>query len=93
VTDIMSEIMAASQEQSAGIEQVNQTVSQMDQAIQQNSALVEEAAAASDAMRDEANRLSQLVGVFRLEGAGGRAPALPATATRTSPRRAALALN
>ena len=93
VTDIMSEIMAASQEQSAGIEQVNQTVSQMDQAIQQNSALVEEAAAASDAMRDEANRLSQLVGVFRLEGAGGRAPALPATAPHTSPRRAALALN
>ncbi|WP_045729008.1 methyl-accepting chemotaxis protein, partial [Xanthomonas sp. GPE 39] len=47
VTDIMSEISAASQEQSAGIEQVNQTVNQMDEATQQNAALVEEATAAA----------------------------------------------
>jgi len=51
VTDIMSEIMAASQEQSAGIEQVNQAIAQMDQVTQQNAALVEEAAAASRSMQ------------------------------------------
>ena len=47
VTDIMAEISAASQEQSAGIEQVNQTITQMDETTQQNAALVEEATAAA----------------------------------------------
>ncbi|NEL42356.1 MAG: methyl-accepting chemotaxis protein, partial [Xanthomonas perforans] len=47
VTDIMGEIAAASQEQSAGIEQVNLTITQMDEATQQNAALVEEATAAA----------------------------------------------
>ena len=68
VTDIMGEIMAASQEQSEGIEQVSQAVSQMDQVTQQNAALVEEAAAASDAMQQQAARLAQLVASFRLSG-------------------------
>ena len=66
VTDIMSEISAASQEQSAGIEQVNQAVTQMDQVTQQNAALVEEAAAAAASLADQAARLSQSVSVFKL---------------------------
>src|SRR5690606_1536873 len=66
VTDIMSEIMAASQEQASGIEQVNQAITQMDQVTQQNAALVEEAAAASQSMQEEAANLAQIVSVFRL---------------------------
>lgn len=68
VTDIMSEIMAASQEQSAGIEQVNQAISQMDQVTQQNAALVEEAAAAAESLNEQAGRLAQAVSVFKLDG-------------------------
>ena len=67
VTDIMAEISAASQEQSAGIEQVNQTVVQMDETTQQNAALVEEATAAARAMEEQAGHLSEAVSVFRLE--------------------------
>ena len=66
VTDIMSEISAASQEQSAGIEQVNQAVIQMDQATQQNAALVEQAAAAAASLEQQAAQLSQAVSVFKL---------------------------
>ncbi|HJV88217.1 MAG TPA: methyl-accepting chemotaxis protein [Noviherbaspirillum sp.] len=69
VTDIMGEIMAASQEQTSGIEQINQAITQMDQATQQNASLVEEAAAASEAMQDQAGRLAHAVSVFRLAGA------------------------
>jgi methyl-accepting chemotaxis protein len=68
VTDIMGEITAASQEQTAGIEQINQAISQMDQVTQQNASLVEEAAAASQAMQDQAGSLAQAVSVFKLEG-------------------------
>ena len=67
VTDIMAEISAASQEQSAGIEQVNQTVVQMDETTQQNAALVEEATAAARAMEEQAGQLTEAVSVFRLE--------------------------
>ncbi|MDC8636704.1 methyl-accepting chemotaxis protein [Xanthomonas hortorum] len=66
VTDIMGEISAASQEQSAGIEQVNQTITQMDETTQQNAALVEEATAAARAMEEQAIQLTQAVAVFRL---------------------------
>ena len=66
VTDIMSEISAASLEQTAGIDQINQAISQMDQVTQQNAALVEEAAAASEAMQDQAARLAKVVSVFRI---------------------------
>ena len=66
VADIMQEITAASAEQSAGIEQVNQAVLQMDQVTQQNAALVEEAAAAAESLQDQAQTLTELVGVFRL---------------------------
>ena len=67
VTDIMAEISAASQEQSAGIEQVNQTVVQMDETTQQNAALVEEATAAARAMEEQATQLADAVAIFRLD--------------------------
>ncbi|QJE02677.1 HAMP domain-containing protein [Massilia forsythiae] len=67
VTDIMAEIMAAGAEQSAGIDQINQAVLHMDQATQQNAALVEEAAAATAALHEQAHALSGLVGTFRVE--------------------------
>lgn len=66
VTDIMSEILAASQEQSAGIEQVNTAISQMDQVTQQNAALVEEAAAAAASLEEQAATLSATVSVFKV---------------------------
>jgi methyl-accepting chemotaxis protein len=68
VTDIMSEISAASNEQSAGIEQVNQAITQMDTVTQQNAALVEEAAAASDSMQEQAAALGVAMNTFRLNG-------------------------
>jgi methyl-accepting chemotaxis protein len=66
VTDIMAEIQAASQEQTQGIEQINQAITQMDQVTQQNAALVEEAAAAAASLQQQAGGLSQVVSVFRL---------------------------
>jgi methyl-accepting chemotaxis protein len=74
VTDIMSEIMAATNEQSTGIEQVNQAIGQMDQVTQQNAALVEQAAAASQSMRDQADKLAQVVSVFKLPASAAMAP-------------------
>ncbi|MDR6891048.1 putative phage infection (PIP) family protein YhgE [Variovorax sp. 3319] len=67
VTDIMGEITAASQEQSTGIEQVNQAIAQMDQVTQQNAALVEEAAAAAQSMQEQAASLVSAVSVFKLD--------------------------
>jgi len=67
VTDIMAEIMSASEEQSAGIQQINGAIVQMDQVTQQNAALVEEAAAAADSLQDQAHALAQLVGSFRID--------------------------
>lgn len=66
VTDIMSDIAAASEEQSAGIHQINQAVAQMDQVTQQNAALVEEAAAAAESLKEQAIALANVVSVFRL---------------------------
>ena len=66
VTDIMAEISAASQEQTVGIEQVNQTVVQMDEVTQQNAALVEEASAAAHAMQHQAVALADAVSAFKL---------------------------
>ncbi|MGO4556725.1 methyl-accepting chemotaxis protein, partial [Stenotrophomonas sp. 2YAF22] len=66
VTDIMAEISAASQEQSAGIEQVSQTIIQMDGTTQQNAALVEEASAAARSLEQQADRLIEAVDVFDL---------------------------
>ena len=68
VTDIIGEITAASVEQSEGIAQVNTTVNQLDQMTQQNAALVEQSTAAAESLRDQAHRLIEVVGVFRVGG-------------------------
>ncbi|KCW99332.1 methyl-accepting chemotaxis protein [Xanthomonas arboricola] len=85
VTDIMGEISAASQEQSAGIEQVNTTVTQMDETTQQNAALVEEATAAARSMEEQAVQLTQAVSVFKISEGSTRTtrPAAP-VATKLS---------
>ncbi|PPV10500.1 methyl-accepting chemotaxis protein [Xanthomonas axonopodis pv. vasculorum] len=87
VTDIMGEIAAASQEQSAGIEQVNLTVTQMDETTQQNAALVEEATAAARAMEEQAGQLSDAVSIFKVQQVAAVAPA----AKRSAPMRLAAA--
>jgi hypothetical protein len=93
VTDIMGEISAASQEQASGIDQVNQTVVQMDETTQQNAALVEEASAAARAMQEQAGQLAQAIAVFKVEAAAApvAAPArpVPAAKARTSAKPAA----
>jgi len=81
VTDIVAEIAAASQEQSAGIDQVNNAVMQMDEMTQQNAALVEEAAAAARAMHEQAGELTRQVGFFHLsDDVEAVSPAVPARA-------------
>ena len=76
VTDIMGEISAASNEQSLGVSQVGEAVNLMDQATQQNAALVEEMAAAASSLKSQAQDLVQVVSVFQLAGARSQA-ALP----------------
>jgi methyl-accepting chemotaxis protein len=66
VTDIMGEISTASMEQTAGIEQVNSAIAEMDQVVQRNAALVEQAAAAASSLQDEAANLADVVAVFKL---------------------------
>ncbi|AKU21571.1 methyl-accepting chemotaxis protein [Massilia sp. NR 4-1] len=73
VAELMVQIAAASNEQSQGIGQVNQSVTQMDDATQQNAALVEQAAAAAQSLQEQAAKLEQVVSTFKLEGG----PALP----------------
>ena len=69
VTTIMTEIASASNEQLDGIEQVNQAVAQMDAVVQQNAALVEEAAAAAGSLQGQADHLTEAVSVFKISGA------------------------
>ena len=83
VHGIMGEIASASREQSHGIGQVNQAVTQMDEVTQQNAALVEESAAASSSLQDQALQLEQAMALFRLERRAGAA-----AAARTGPGRA-----
>jgi methyl-accepting chemotaxis protein len=66
VTDIIAEISASSQEQASGIDEVNKAVLQMDENTQQNAALVEQAAAASQSMNQEANELTKQIGFFKV---------------------------
>jgi methyl-accepting chemotaxis protein len=93
VSDIIGEITAASGEQSAGIVQINQAISQMDGVTQQNAALVEEAAAAAGSLREQANRLVKMVGVFKLANrqAQSRSPRAPAPQAPALRLRTALA--
>jgi methyl-accepting chemotaxis protein len=84
VTDIMGEIMSASQEQTAGIEQINQAIAQMDEVTQQNAALVEQAAAAAQSMQDQAGTLSGVVSVFQVTGAASAPAPKPVRAVARS---------
>ncbi|MFG6415799.1 methyl-accepting chemotaxis protein [Roseateles sp. DC23W] len=89
VTDIIGEISVASGEQSSGIAQVNGAISQLDQMTQQNAALVEESAAAAISLREQANRLAEVVSSFRVPGAGAAAivvPRAPSQAPAPAPR-------
>jgi methyl-accepting chemotaxis protein len=89
VTDIMGEISAASSEQSSGVGQVGEAITQMDQATQQNAALVEQSAAAADSLKTQAGQLVDAVAVFRLgaDHAGGTQAMAPPHAASHAPRR------
>ncbi len=89
VTAIVAEIAAASREQSSGIEQVNRAVTAMDEGTQQNAALVEEAAAASQSIVEQVRSLNALISRYKLSGASAepavahyRASEAPAPARR-----------
>jgi len=87
VTDIMGEISAASIEQSQGVSQVGEAITQMDQVTQQNAALVEEMAAASGSLKAQAQELVQTVAVFKLSAGDNHhgMAALPVAAVRAHP--------
>lgn len=88
VNDIVGEISAASAEQSAGVNQMGEAMTQMDQNTQQNAALVEQSAAAASSLQTQAEQLVQAVSVFRLAHYTASAFALPA-ATAPAPARVA----
>ena len=97
VADIMGEITSASQEQSAGIGEINQAIVQMDEMTQQNAALVEQAAAAAESMQEQAAILAEAVAAFKLAGAttmsakpAAKSAARPSTRL-AAPRTAAVA--
>ncbi|MCM2568927.1 methyl-accepting chemotaxis protein [Janthinobacterium kumbetense] len=86
VTDIMGEITSATHEQTIGIEQINMAIAQMDEVTQQNAALVEEAAAASQSMQEQAGELAHVVGFFKTGNHVASAPRLtPVRATPAAP--------
>jgi methyl-accepting chemotaxis protein len=74
VTKIVAEIAAAGREQAGGIEQVNQAITSMDQTTQQNAALVEQAAAASQSILEQANALEKLIAGYQIGSTAGAAP-------------------
>jgi methyl-accepting chemotaxis protein len=76
VSDIIGEISAAASEQSDGIGQVNGAVAELDQMTQQNAALVEQSAAAAQSLREQAQRLAQVVATFTLSGGSNPVRAL-----------------
>ncbi|MDY3561960.1 methyl-accepting chemotaxis protein [Gemmata sp. JC673] len=85
VTDIVTEMAAASREQSTGIEQVNKAVSQMDTVTQRNASQTEEMSATAQALTDQAGQLRDLVARFKL-GHGNAAPAAARPAKRLGPK-------
>ena len=92
VTDIMGEITSATHEQTLGIEQINMAIAQMDEVTQQNAALVEEAAAASQSMQEQAGELAQVVSFFKTGTAVATAkPATKLAAVRSSKPAVAVA--
>jgi methyl-accepting chemotaxis protein-2 (aspartate sensor receptor) len=74
VSDIVAEIASASGEQSTGIEQVNKAIADMDSSTQHNAALVEESAAAATALRDQADKLAEVVALFHIDSNAMTAP-------------------
>ena len=88
VADIMAEITAATQEQSAGIEEINRAVTQMDEMTQQNAALVEQAAAAAQSLQDQAHHLAVAVSIFKLEGDDAKGNLVPEVEAWEVPGRA-----
>jgi methyl-accepting chemotaxis protein len=92
VTDLMAETAAASEEEPAGLEQINKAIIQLDQITQQNAALVEEAAAASDSMQGQAANLAAAVCVFKLDGTTSATRAMPgaAVSSHSTARRLAI---
>ncbi|BEU95663.1 HAMP domain-containing protein [Acidovorax sp. DW039] len=85
VSDLIGEITASSTEQRDGIAQVNQAVANLDQMTQQNAALVEESTAAAASMRDQAQRLAEVVAVFNVGSSGSARAAIPAPAPAPRP--------
>ncbi|MFG6415615.1 methyl-accepting chemotaxis protein [Roseateles sp. DC23W] len=83
VTDLVGEITVSSREQSEGVGQINAAVSQLDQATQQNAALVEQTAAAAESMRQQTSKLTEAVAAFRVDG---NAAAAVRSAPRPAPR-------
>src|SRR5471032_3188252 len=92
VTDIISEITIAGREQTSGIEQINQAITQMDTVTQQNAALVEEAAAAASSLQDQAGTLAHLVSTFKInmahvtQGTSVKTNSVQVRAMATAPR-------
>lgn len=84
VKEIISEINIASKEQSGGIEQVNQAIIEIDNNTQQNSALVEQAAAAAQSMLDQAAELAKMVDTFKIDSHVNSAPNLVRPARRSA---------
>ena len=87
VTDVIAEIVSASQEQSTGIEQINDAISAMDNVTQQNASLVEEAAAAAESLTAQADNLVQSVSIFQIRAERSQAAA-PAPASAVQVRAA-----
>ncbi|UMB75078.1 methyl-accepting chemotaxis protein [Dickeya fangzhongdai] len=83
VTDIMGEISSASEEQSRGIDQVSQAVSEMDRVTQQNAVLVEQSANAAMSLEEQSDHLNRAVSLFRLHTAASPAAARTASAAIT----------
>jgi methyl-accepting chemotaxis protein len=84
VTDIMGEISSASTEQSAGVAQVGEAITQMDRATQQNAALVEQSAAAAESLKGQAAQLVQAVAVFKLADGEAKQRSAPSAAPRSA---------
>lgn len=87
VSDMISEITAAGQEQSTGVDQINNAIMQMDSVTQQNAALVEEAAAAAATMQEQAENLVKVVSVFKIDNSFSAPKPRPATRTSAPTKR------
>jgi methyl-accepting chemotaxis protein len=92
VSDIVAEIASASGEQSAGIEQVNRAIADMDSSTQHNAALVEESAAAATALSEQADKLAEVVSLFHIGTEASVPKAAPKAAPKTAPKAIAKAV-